>query len=135
MIPKDLTKHIKVRLQSIKGQVDGLIRMLDEGKDPEKILIQFKAAPEPGVDVLNSLLQKFKEDSLQKPVRSKYTSECLMLAWADHNLANVDPPLTFITANMFRHVYATNLYYAWYNQDATGMDGKPNPFLDSTSPV
>ena len=52
-----------------------------------------------------------------------------MLAWADHNLANVDPPLTFITANMFRHVYATNLYYAWYNQDATGMDGKPNPFL------
>jgi len=85
--------------------------------------------PEPGVDVLNSLLQKFKEDSLQKPVRSKYTSECLMLAWADHNLANVDPPLTFITANMFRHVYATNLYYAWYNQDATGMDGKPNPFL------
>ena len=52
-----------------------------------------------------------------------------MLAWADHNLANVDPPLTFITANMFRHVYATNLYYAWYNQDAAGMDGKPNPFL------
>ncbi|PTB90503.1 metal-sensitive transcriptional regulator, partial [Marivirga lumbricoides] len=37
MIPKDLTKDIKTRLQSIKGQMDGLIKMLDEGKDPEKI--------------------------------------------------------------------------------------------------
>jgi DNA-binding FrmR family transcriptional regulator len=44
MIPKDLTKDIKTRLQSIKGQMDGLTRMLDEGKDPEKILLQFKAA-------------------------------------------------------------------------------------------
>ncbi|MEQ9221185.1 MAG: metal-sensing transcriptional repressor [Cyclobacteriaceae bacterium] len=55
MIPKDLTKHIKVRLQSIKGQVDGLIRMLDEGKDPEKILLQFKAAQK-GLDKAHYLL-------------------------------------------------------------------------------
>ena len=85
--------------------------------------------PEPDVDVLNSLLQKFSGNSVQKPVRAKYTSECLRLAWADHNLANIDHPVNFITANMFRHVYATNLCYAWYNQDAMGMDGKPNPFL------
>ena len=44
MIPKDLTKDIKTRLQSIKGQLDGLINMLDLDHDPEKILIQFKAA-------------------------------------------------------------------------------------------
>ena len=55
MIPKDLTKDIKTRLQSIKGQVDGLIKMLDEGKDPEKILTQFKAAKS-GLDKAHFLL-------------------------------------------------------------------------------
>ena len=43
MIPKDLTSDIKTRLKSIKGQIGGLIKMLDEGKHPEKILTQFKA--------------------------------------------------------------------------------------------
>ena len=55
MIPKDLTKDIKTRLQSIKGQMDGLIKMLDEGKDPEKILLQFKAAQK-GLDKAHYLL-------------------------------------------------------------------------------
>lgn len=55
MIPKDLTKDIKTRLQSIKGQVDGLIKMLDEGKDPEKILLQFKAVQK-GLDKAHYLL-------------------------------------------------------------------------------
>nr|WKN35875.1 metal-sensitive transcriptional regulator [Tunicatimonas sp. TK19036] len=55
MIPKDLTKDIKTRLQSIKGQVDGLIKMLDEGKDPEKILLQFKATQK-GLDKAHYLL-------------------------------------------------------------------------------
>ncbi|WP_339901522.1 metal-sensitive transcriptional regulator [uncultured Cyclobacterium sp.] len=55
MIPKDLTKDIKTRLQSIKGQVEGLIKMLDEGKDPEKILLQFKAAQK-GLDKAHYLL-------------------------------------------------------------------------------
>ena len=55
MLPKDLTSDIKTRLQSIKGQVDGLIKMLDEGKDPEKILIQFKAAQK-GLDKAHYLL-------------------------------------------------------------------------------
>jgi len=44
MLPKDLTKDIKNRLQSIKGQLDGLVKMLDDEQDPEKILLQFKAA-------------------------------------------------------------------------------------------
>ena len=43
MLPKDLTKDIKTRLKSVKGQVENLLKMLDEDKDPEKILIQFKA--------------------------------------------------------------------------------------------
>jgi|SRR6056297_1748603 len=43
MIPKDLTKNIINRLNSIKGQIEHLIAMLDEGKDPEKILLQFKS--------------------------------------------------------------------------------------------
>jgi hypothetical protein len=37
MLPKDLTRDIKTRLATIKGQVDGLIKMLDNGEDPEKI--------------------------------------------------------------------------------------------------
>ncbi len=44
MIPNDLTSDIKTRLKSIRGQIEGIIKMLDEGNDPEKILIQFKAA-------------------------------------------------------------------------------------------
>lgn len=55
MIPKDLTKDIKIRLQSIRGQMDGLIKMLDEDKDPEKILVQFKAAKN-GLDKAHFLL-------------------------------------------------------------------------------
>lgn len=43
MIPKDLTHDIKTRLQSIKGQIEGLIKMLDEDRNPEQILTQFKA--------------------------------------------------------------------------------------------
>lgn len=42
-IPKNLTKDIKTRLRSIEGQVRGLIRMLDEDKRPDQVLIQFKA--------------------------------------------------------------------------------------------
>jgi len=43
MIPKDLTKDVKTRLSTIKGQVEGIIKMIDQGKDPESILIQFKS--------------------------------------------------------------------------------------------
>lgn len=43
MLPKDLTKDLKDRLSSIKGQVEGVIKMLDESNDPAQILNQFKA--------------------------------------------------------------------------------------------
>jgi DNA-binding FrmR family transcriptional regulator/copper chaperone CopZ len=43
MLPKNLTKDLKDRLNSIKGQVEGVIKMLDESNDPAQILNQFKA--------------------------------------------------------------------------------------------
>jgi len=55
MIPRDLSKDIKTRLQSINGQIIGLIKMLDEEVDPDKILLQFKAAQN-GLDKAHFLL-------------------------------------------------------------------------------
>jgi len=43
MIVEDLTKDIKTRLSTIKGQVEGISKMIDQGKDPESILVQFKS--------------------------------------------------------------------------------------------
>jgi CsoR family transcriptional regulator, copper-sensing transcriptional repressor len=55
MLPKDLTKDIIDRLSTIKGQLEGIGTMLKEGKDPEQILVQFKAAQN-GLDRANYLL-------------------------------------------------------------------------------
>ncbi len=55
MLPDDLTKDIRTRLASIKGQVEGISKMLHEGKDPEQILNQFKAAQK-GLDKAHYLL-------------------------------------------------------------------------------
>lgn len=55
MIPRDLSRDIKIRLQSINGQLSGLIKMLEADTDPEKILIQFKAAQK-GLDKAHFLL-------------------------------------------------------------------------------
>ena len=43
MLPKNLTKDLKDRLKSVKGQVEGILKMLDKEKDPDQILNQFKA--------------------------------------------------------------------------------------------
>ena len=55
MLPKDLTKDLKDRLNSIKGQVEGVIKMLDESNDPAQILNQFKAVDK-GFDKAQHLL-------------------------------------------------------------------------------
>lgn len=55
MLPHDLTKDITTRLKSINGQIEGLIRMLENDEDPENILTQFKAA-EKGLDKAYFLL-------------------------------------------------------------------------------
>ncbi|GAA0564350.1 metal-sensitive transcriptional regulator [Chitinophaga japonensis] len=44
MLPKELTGDLTKRLSTIKGQIEGIINMLQEGKDPDQILNQFKAA-------------------------------------------------------------------------------------------
>ena len=46
MLPKELTGDLVKRLSTIRGQIEGIVRMLDEDKDPDKILIQLKAADE-----------------------------------------------------------------------------------------
>ena len=44
MLPKELTRDLKKRLAVMKGQIEGIVKMLDNDKDPDQILIQFKAA-------------------------------------------------------------------------------------------
>lgn len=44
MLPKELTGDLVKRLSTIRGQIEGIVRMLDEDTDPDKILIQLKAA-------------------------------------------------------------------------------------------
>ena len=43
ILPKDLTKDLKARLKSLSGQIEGIVKMLDEDKSPKDILLQFKA--------------------------------------------------------------------------------------------
>jgi len=42
-LPTDLVSDIKTRLKTLSGQINGIVKMLDEGKDPEQINIQFKS--------------------------------------------------------------------------------------------
>ncbi len=44
MLQSELTSDLKKRLSTIRGQIEGIVRMLDEETDPDKILVQFKAA-------------------------------------------------------------------------------------------
>ncbi|MDP1800001.1 MAG: metal-sensing transcriptional repressor [Bacteroidota bacterium] len=55
MLPTDLTQDIKTRLTIIRGQVDGLIKMLDKESDHANIINQFKAVNS-GLDVAYELL-------------------------------------------------------------------------------
>ncbi|GAA4450640.1 hypothetical protein GCM10023189_11570 [Nibrella saemangeumensis] len=44
MLPKDLTLDLRNRLNYLAGQLQGIVRMLDqENTHPEQILIQFKS--------------------------------------------------------------------------------------------
>ena len=42
-LPSDLILDITTRLKTLSGQINGIVKMLDEGKDPEQINIQFKS--------------------------------------------------------------------------------------------
>lgn len=42
-LPSDLILDIKNRLKTLSGQINGIVKMFDDGKDPEQINIQFKS--------------------------------------------------------------------------------------------
>ena len=44
MLPNELTLDLLKRLASIHGQIGGIIKMVNEQKEPDEILTQFKAA-------------------------------------------------------------------------------------------
>ena len=44
MLPNELTGDLIKRLNTIKGQIEGIVKMLDESADPQQISNQFKAA-------------------------------------------------------------------------------------------
>lgn len=44
MLPTELTEVLIKRLNFIKGQIEGISKMLEEGRDPNQISNQFKAA-------------------------------------------------------------------------------------------
>ncbi|MFZ5976268.1 MAG: metal-sensing transcriptional repressor [Hydrotalea flava] len=44
MIPNELTGDLKKRLSTVRGQIEGILNMLDNDTDFDKILVQFKAA-------------------------------------------------------------------------------------------
>ncbi len=44
MLQSELTGDLKKRLSTVKGQIEGIMKMLDAETDPYKILVQFKAA-------------------------------------------------------------------------------------------
>ena len=44
MIPKEITEDVVTRIATVKGQLEGIIKMINGDSDPDKILIQFEAA-------------------------------------------------------------------------------------------
>ncbi|WP_185286641.1 metal-sensing transcriptional repressor [Chryseobacterium indologenes] len=42
MLPKELTADLVKQLSMIKGQIEGIIKMLDEDKNPDQVFNQFK---------------------------------------------------------------------------------------------
>ena len=44
MIPKEITEDVVNRIATVRGQLGGIEKMINEDSDPDKILTQFKAA-------------------------------------------------------------------------------------------
>ncbi len=44
MIHRDITEDVVARIATIRGQLEGIIKMINTDSDPDKILIQFEAA-------------------------------------------------------------------------------------------
>lgn len=61
------TRDLKKRLHYIKGQIDGIERMLDEGRDANDIYIQFKAVE----GALQKAIYVVLDDALRKELAQK----------------------------------------------------------------
>src|SRR5574338_152624 len=44
MLQSELTGDLKKRLSTIRGQIEGILKMMDNDTDLDKILVQFKSA-------------------------------------------------------------------------------------------
>lgn len=67
MLQKDLIRDIKNRLNTMKGQLDGIVKMLDGDKEPEEILNQFKAISK----ALESTQFLLQDDTFRKSLAIK----------------------------------------------------------------
>ena len=54
-LPSDLVLDVTTRLKTLSGQINGIVKMLDDAKDPEQINIQFKSVDK-GVQKAHYLL-------------------------------------------------------------------------------
>ena len=55
MIPKEVTEDVVNRIATVRGQLEGIIKMIGEDSDPDKILVQFEAAAK-GLEKAHHLL-------------------------------------------------------------------------------
>ncbi len=55
MIPKEITEDVVMRIATVKGQLEGIIKMINDDSDPDKILTQFKAAALPQIPPQNTV--------------------------------------------------------------------------------
>lgn len=44
MLPHELTGNLIQRLNSVKGQIEGIVKMLNDDREADQIILQFKAA-------------------------------------------------------------------------------------------
>lgn len=44
MLPHELTGNLIKRLNSVKGQIEGIVKMLNDDREADQIILQFKAA-------------------------------------------------------------------------------------------
>ena len=56
---EELRKQVKTRLKRIEGQVRGIIRMVDEGKECQDILVQVKAVRKAFSSVNGVILRRY----------------------------------------------------------------------------
>jgi len=68
MFPEDLSYNVQKRLRSIKGQIEGIEGMLEEGRDPDRILEQFRAAREGLANAEKELLDELYRKALAQKI-------------------------------------------------------------------